>query len=84
MSSFIDKLGYAKESLTDLASDIVNGKEIDASEETVKNRKEICNNCDQQKIIAKLKLCKECGCLIDVKTKGASFHCPINKWLAQS
>lgn len=78
--SLAKKIGYASESLTDFVSDVINGEEIAAPKEVVENRRAICEKCDQQKTIAKMKYCAECGCSINVKTKGASFSCPLQKW----
>jgi hypothetical protein len=48
-------------------------------DESVKqNRLEICNSCDS--LIAKLQMCKECGCYMPAKAMFASVSCPINKW----
>ena len=41
----------------------------------------ICNGCDR--FIAKTKVgprCMECGCCINLKTRWATAHCPLNKW----
>jgi len=38
----------------------------------------ICKQCDEYQPL--LKSCKKCGCLIPVKVKIISLHCPIDKW----
>ena len=80
MTSLLKKVAYAKDSISNLASDILEGKEISAPKEIIEMRRSICNGCDKKKTICTMEFCKECGCSLDVKTSGASFHCPLNKW----
>lgn len=40
-------------------------------------RMDICNSCESLSI---LKFCKECGCLMPVKTYLSFAKCPIGKW----
>jgi hypothetical protein len=41
-------------------------------------RLEICNACPQ--LIKLTSQCKECGCLMNVKTKLPNASCPLGKW----
>ena len=84
MSSLLVKASYTKESLTDLVSDILDGKDISAPKEIVEQRRQICSSCKDKKKIAFMNFCTECGCDIEVKTAGSSFHCPKNYWLKYS
>jgi len=47
------------------------------SENYRSNRNEICKNCDRLSIV---KICKECGCFIPLKTYFINATCPLNKW----
>lgn len=39
------------------------------------------NTCLQCEHYSKdMKVCKECWCIVPIKTKVKGFHCPINKW----
>lgn len=40
-------------------------------------RMSICNSCDR---ISILKFCKECHCLMPVKTYLSFAKCPLGKW----
>jgi hypothetical protein len=48
-----------------------------ASEETIAQRSELCNNCPSYN---RLKICAECGCIMPLKVKIKSAVCPIGKW----
>jgi hypothetical protein len=45
---------------------------------TQKNRIELCKTCDRFNSV--LRMCKECGCLMDAKTWMADQECPIGRW----
>ena len=47
-------------------------------EGTATARMEICNECP--KLIKLTKQCKECGCIMSVKTKLKFAACPLEKW----
>lgn len=49
-----------------------------ASDEIIKERREICNSCD--KYISATNTCSECGCVIALKTTVKIFECPLLKW----
>jgi hypothetical protein len=40
-------------------------------------RIEICNDCDS---LTLLKTCKQCGCVMPVKTWLVQASCPLEKW----
>jgi len=44
---------------------------------TRNQRMDICNSCDRLSI---LKFCKECGCIMPVKTYLSFAKCPLSKW----
>ena len=44
--------------------------------ETVDRRREICNNCEHNK----LNVCHKCGCFIPAKIRIKHIDCPANKW----
>lgn len=48
-----------------------------SDKQTSEDRYKICKSCDQ---LNKLKLCKQCGCFMPLKTKIAVVNCPLNKW----
>ena len=43
-----------------------------------KDRMEICKGCEH--LIKLTHQCKECGCMMDAKTKLPNATCPIGKW----
>ena len=45
---------------------------------TVDYRFSICNQCPE--LIAKILVCKKCGCFMSAKTKLAAASCPLGKW----
>jgi len=45
-------------------------------------RLEICKGCD--KFIKATTQCKECGCIMKLKTKLPNASCPLHKWEAVS
>lgn len=47
-----------------------------ADEKTVDSRKEICNNCENNK----LNICTLCGCFIPGKIRLTLSKCPANLW----
>lgn len=60
-----------------------NSQELDedvpflANSEIQEQRYEICKSCTHLTI---LKTCKECGCIMPLKTKLSSSKCPLSKW----
>ncbi len=49
-------------------------------EELAQERFEICKVCPQ--LIKATSQCKECGCLMNLKTKLPNASCPLGKWSA--
>lgn len=47
-----------------------------AAKETVQDRLSYCDPCDHNK----LGICKQCGCLIQGKTRLADTSCPMGWW----
>lgn len=41
-------------------------------------RLDICRGCDQ--LLPIVNMCRQCGCLMNIKTRIYSATCPINKW----
>lgn len=75
----IQEIIESRESFLDLAN-------VDIAEETTgflatkelqEQRYEICKGCDSLTV---LKTCKECGCIMPLKTKLSSAVCPLDKW----
>ena len=47
-----------------------------ASEEKVKERKEICKQCEHYSVV----LCKKCNCILEAKIRLDCAVCPLEKW----
>jgi len=47
-------------------------------EQIAKNRMQICDICPS--LIPIIKQCKECGCIMPLKTKLLQAECPLKKW----
>jgi len=47
-------------------------------EETHKQRVDTCLSCEHYS--KDMMVCKECWCVVPLKTKVKDFHCPLNKW----
>lgn len=58
--------------------DFLNPKTEYASEEEAQKRYDICNWCP--KFISLTTQCKECGCIMKLKTKLKNANCPLGKW----
>lgn len=58
--------------------DALNSNVERASEEDSKARYKTCLDCDR--FLNLTKQCKECGCIMPVKTKLKLATCPIGKW----
>lgn len=48
-----------------------------ATKELQEQRYKICKGCDA---FTALKTCRECGCIMPLKTKLSSAACPLDKW----
>lgn len=47
-----------------------------------RERLKICSKCSEKKYIWKLGyICKQCGCILESKTRVNNEKCPLNKWL---
>ena len=49
-----------------------------APEAVVSERLAVCAGCPS--FIKPIKVCKECGCVMPLKTKLANAECPLEKW----
>jgi hypothetical protein len=49
-----------------------------ADEDLAEKRYDICRECPE--LIDLTKQCKECGCVMSLKTKLRNAVCPLNKW----
>ena len=58
--------------------DILNPKINKLSEEDSQKRLDICLQCDR--LVKKINQCKECGCLMNLKTQLPHAYCPLGKW----
>ena len=50
-----------------------------ASEETYRQRLEICQTCEHRRG----QRCVKCGCRLRWKARGRAFQCPLGKWPAR-
>lgn len=46
----------------------------------VKQRTDICNNCEYKEKVLKIPRCVKCGCVIPLKVKISKAKCPEGKW----
>jgi hypothetical protein len=58
--------------------DLLNSSVERTSEEEARFRYNACLECDR--LITSTKQCKECGCIMPLKTKIKNATCPIGKW----
>jgi len=58
--------------------DVVNPNTEWATEEKTKERFDICQECPE--LIKLTTQCKQCGCIMKIKTKLEKATCPIGKW----
>jgi len=47
-------------------------------EQNSQQRLNICRDCDQ--LIPVVSICRQCGCLMKIKTRIYSSSCPLAKW----
>jgi len=76
--SFKCKLKNLSESIKNIISDSINGKETIASVELIEKRIKVCNKCPY--LSSNRAYCTECGCIISLKTKFKSSKCPKKYW----
>lgn len=64
------------------------GQRVLAPADVVKRRQEICKGCQEKRpqvpVLKKTDRCRECGCILSVKTEAATEQCPLGKWAAVS
>ncbi len=58
--------------------DMLNPNAERASDDVAETRMGICNSCPE--LLRLTKQCKQCGCMMNVKTKLLHATCPIGKW----
>ena len=58
--------------------DILNPNSPRSDEEIQKERMDLCLACEILMPITKI--CKKCGCFMEIKTKLMEATCPIGKW----
>jgi hypothetical protein len=58
--------------------DLLNPNTEYAEESEAERRYDICKTCPE--LIDLTKQCKQCGCMMALKTKLQHASCPINKW----
>jgi len=66
-------MGY---SIKDVIVDGIKGELQYTNSDTFKQRIEICNICDYNKV----RTCTKCGCLVDLKARMTKSSCPMGKW----
>lgn len=58
--------------------DLLNPNTEYAEEEKANERYDICKSCPE--LIDLTKQCKQCGCIMSLKTKLQHATCPLGKW----
>ena len=51
-----------------------------ASQNVVAERKAVCETCPNKETLLGIDQCRLCGCLLAVKMRMVSSHCPLKKW----
>lgn len=51
---------------------------LHVTEEVIVQRMSICEGCDR--FIKATKQCRECGCIMTMKTRLSNASCPLHKW----
>ena len=75
---FWEQMKHFREFAKSVGQDITEGDAIFVSEEKLKNRESICNDCSQ--FNRESKRCYLCGCYMEVKWKFKASSCPISMW----
>ena len=58
--------------------DVINPNVEKVDTSISESRMSVCIDCDRY--ISLTKQCKECGCVMPLKTKLKNATCPLNKW----
>lgn len=69
---------YKKKLGTTRPWDVINPSAPRATEEEASRRYAMCLECPR--LIKATRQCRECGCIMPIKTKIADAVCPIGKW----
>ena len=56
------------------------GEDVKVSAMEFMSRMNICGGCPHLKKGIKISRCQLCGCILALKARMKSEHCPINKW----
>lgn len=72
------KLKNLSNSINNIISDGIRGKEILANVELIEKRLETCKECPY--LSDNKTYCTECGCIVELKAKFKSSTCPKNYW----
>lgn len=80
MSTLKDKVNFFVDSAKAIATNVINGEEVMCEPHLAEQRLSICNDCPALKNLGAMKMCSECGCTMNVKTKLADMKCPLGKW----
>lgn len=67
-----------KYSIFDVIKDTVKGNVEKSTSDTISSRISICNICPDLK--RPLRICGNCGCVIDAKVRYEKSSCPLGKW----
>jgi len=80
MSTFLDKLKMAGESVKAIATNVIHGEEVMVEPKVSESRLKICEECPELTNLGAMKMCKQCGCTMQVKVKFDGMRCPLGKW----
>lgn len=58
--------------------DLLNPNSPKSDSSLIETRLKICDGCD--KYIQLTKQCRECGCIMPLKTRLVNASCPLGKW----
>lgn len=61
-----------------VAESVKQSEELFVTEELYEYRRQVCEGCPHYKDT--FDMCGECYCVIHVKAKLHTEHCPLNKW----
>lgn len=75
---FWEQMKNFKEFAQSVGQSVAEGDEIFTSEEKIKQREQICQDCSQ--FNRESKKCYLCGCYMKVKWKFKAAECPMAMW----
>lgn len=68
------------DSMKAIATNAINGEEIMVEPHLAEQRMSICNDCPELRNLGAMKQCKQCSCVMSVKTKLVGQSCPLGLW----